>query len=130
MSYSSDEKHIKQYLQHEFCGCDIDEIMYWVEHEYDDKISIEIENDEWVKGDENLMEFIQFKLLGEPTQEDTKPQVFSLVVDQEKIEKLYKMLSEARELYYSEITEDEEFEDFKILDDFVASVGRMVEKNE
>ena len=51
-------------------------------------------------------------------------------MEEEHIEKLYKMLSEARELYYSEITEDEEFEDFKILDDFVASVGRMVEKNE
>lgn len=128
MSYSSDEKHIKQYLQHEFCGCDIDQIMHWVEHEYDAKISIEIENDEWVKGDENLMEFIQFKLLGEPTQEDTKPIYHFVEVEAEHMEKLYKMLSEARELYYSEITEDEEFEDFKILDDFVASVGTMVEE--
>tara|TARA_R100000664_G_C2736735_1_gene126028 strand:+ start:706 stop:882 length:177 start_codon:yes stop_codon:yes gene_type:complete len=56
-----------------------------------------------------------------------QPQVFEM--EEEHIKKLYKMLSKATDLYYSEITEDEEFEDFKILEDFVASIGRMVKKN-
>ena len=60
--YTNDEKYVKQYLQHEFEGCDIDQIMQWVK-EYDDNIHIEVENDEWIRGDEDLMDFIQFKLI-------------------------------------------------------------------
>lgn len=55
-----------------------------------------------------------------------QPQVFEM--EEEHIKKLYKMLSKATDLYYSEITEDEEFEDFKILDEFVASIGTMFEE--
>ena len=69
--YTDDYKFVKQYLQHEFALSDIDQIMDWVE-EYDGNIGIAVENDEWVRGDEDLMDFIQEKLLGQE-KEEVKP---------------------------------------------------------
>tara|TARA_R100000805_G_C3580291_1_gene84274 strand:+ start:396 stop:620 length:225 start_codon:yes stop_codon:yes gene_type:complete len=63
--YTDDEKYVRQYLEHQFAGCNIDEIMQWVEEEYVGNINIEVENDEWIRGDEDLMDFIQCKLFEE-----------------------------------------------------------------
>tara|TARA_R100001460_G_scaffold97941_1_gene140659 strand:- start:826 stop:1188 length:363 start_codon:yes stop_codon:yes gene_type:complete len=61
-TYSSEYKYVKQYLEYEFSGCDINEIMSWVS-EYEGNIYIEVENGEWIRGDEDLMDFIQKKLI-------------------------------------------------------------------
>ncbi len=60
--YTSDLKYVKQYIEYEFPFCNIDELMQFV-GEYPYKIHIEVENDEWIRGDEDLMDFIQLKLI-------------------------------------------------------------------
>ena len=60
--YTDDYKFVKQYLQWEFSDCDIEKIMEWVE-DYPSEINIEVEDDKWIRGDEDLMDYIQLKLI-------------------------------------------------------------------
>ena len=62
--YTDEYKYVRQYLEYEFEFCDIDKIMLLADT-YTDNINILVDSDkdEWIRGDEELMNFIQRLLM-------------------------------------------------------------------